>query len=104
MPKSDETVLSVEICISVDLAFIKFATGVSARRMSRLLAWNVFLLLNRRTFWKEASGIDLIPTLMRDPRILAIYLFSLLGTVYIKKKKKKLKKKEGTHTKMSAST
>ena len=44
---------------SVDLAFIKFATSVSARRRT------------------------LVPVLVSGPRTLAIYLFSLLGTVYI---------------------
>ena len=73
MPKIDKTVLPVEICFSVGLVFIKFATGVSARRTSRFLAWNVFLLLKRRAFWKEASGANLIPVLVISPRTLAIY-------------------------------
>ena len=68
---------------SVDLTFIKFATAVSARRMSRFLAWNGFILLKRREFRKKASGTNLIPVLVIFPRTLAIYLFSLLGTVYI---------------------
>ena len=68
---------------SVDLAFIKFVTGISNIRTSQFLAWNVFLLLQRRAFWKEASGTNLSPTLVIGPRSLAIYLFSLLGTVYI---------------------
>ena len=68
---------------SVDLAFIKFATGISNIRTSQFLAWNVFLLLQRRAFPKEASGTNLSPTLVIGPRSLAIYLFSLLGTVYI---------------------
>ena len=68
---------------SVDLAFIKFVTGISNIRTSQFLAWNVFLLLQRRAFWKEASGTNLSSTLVIGPRSLAIYLFSLLGTVYI---------------------
>ena len=56
---------------SVDLAFVKFATSVSARRTSRFLAWNVFLLLKRRVFrresLKETTGKSLIPALVSDP-------------------------------------
>ena len=76
MSKIDETVLPVEICFSVDLAFIKFVTGISARRTSRFLAWNVFLFLKRRASRKEASGANLIPVLAIGPRTSAIYLFS----------------------------
>ena len=83
IPKIDETVLPVEIVFSVNFAFIKFATGVSARLTNRCLAWNVFPLLRCRTFRKEASGTNLIPALVGGPRTLAIYLFSLIGTVYI---------------------
>ena len=63
---------------SVYLAFIKFATGVSTRCTCRFLAWNIFLLLKRRAFRKEASGTNLITALVSGPRTLAIYLFSLL--------------------------
>ena len=52
---------------SVDLAFVKFATSVSARRTSRFLAWNVFLLLKRRVFRRETTGKSLIPALVSDP-------------------------------------
>ena len=68
---------------SVNLAFIKFATGESARCTSQCLTWNVFLLLKCHIFRKEASGTNLIPVLVIGPRTLAIYLFSLIGTVYI---------------------
>ena len=61
----------------VDLIFKKFTSGVSARRTSWFLAWNVFLLLKRCTFWKGASGKNIIPVLASGPRTLAIYLFSL---------------------------
>ena len=77
MPKIDKIVLPVGIFYSVDFAFIKFATGVSARRTSRFLTWKVFLLLKRRAFREEASGANLIPALASGPRTLAIYLFSL---------------------------
>ena len=71
------------VFFSVGLGFIKFATGVSNIRTNQFLAWNVFLLLQRRAFRKEASGTNLSPTLVIGPRSLAIYLFSLLGAVYI---------------------
>ena len=83
MPKIAETVFPLRFVFSVDLAFIKFALGVSAGRASRFLAWNVFLLLKRRAFGKEVSGTNLIPAVVIDPRTLAIYLFSLLGAVQI---------------------
>ena len=67
----------VRFVFSVDLAFIKFVTGVSARRMNRFLAWNFFLLLKRREFHKQTSGPSFIPALVKGPRTLAIYLFSL---------------------------
>ena len=83
MTKIGETVLPVGISFfSVGLGFIKF-TGVSNKRTNQFLAWNVFLLLQRRAFRKEASGTNLSPTLVIGPRSLAIYLFSLLGIVYI---------------------
>ena len=62
---------------SVDLAFIKIATGVSARAIFTL---ECFLLLRRRAFRKQASGKNLIPALVSGPRFLTIYLLSLLGT------------------------
>ena len=68
---------------SVDLAINKFATGVSPKCTSRFLPWNVFLLLKRRAYWKEAPGTNLIANLVSGPRTLAIYLFFLLGIVYI---------------------
>ena len=40
----------------VDFDFIKFTKSVSARRTSRFLSLNVFLLLKHRTVWREASG------------------------------------------------
>ena len=76
MPKINETVL-LRLVFSVDLTFIKFATGILARRTSRFLACNVFLLLKCQVFRKEASGKNLIPTLLSG------HLFSLSGTVYI---------------------
>ena len=83
IPKINESAFTVEIQFSVDFTFIKFPMGVSARHTSQFLVWNVFLSLKRCTFWKEASGINLILTLKNGPRTLAIYFFSLLGAVYI---------------------
>ena len=77
MPKINETVLLLRLAFSVDLTFIKFATGILARRTSRILACNIFLLLKCQVFRKEASGKNLIPTLLSG------HLFSLSGTVYI---------------------
>ena len=68
---------------SVNLEFIKFATGVSATCASRFLTWNIFLMLKRHEFLKEAPGTNLIPALVSGPRTLAVYLFSFLRTVYI---------------------
>ena len=61
----------------VDLAFKKFASGVSPRCTSRFLAWNVFLLLKRRTFWKVDPGTNLIPVLVSRPRSLTMYFLFL---------------------------
>ena len=83
MPKINETVCLLRFVFPVNFVFIKFATGVSARRTNRCLAWNIFLLLRCRTFWKEASGTNLITALVRSPRTLVIYLFPVIGTVYI---------------------
>ena len=73
----------LQFVFSVDLGFIKFATGASARHMSRFLAWNIFLLLKRSVFWKETSERNLIRALASGPRTLAICLFSVLGAVFI---------------------
>ena len=68
---------------SVNFAFIKFATDLSAKRKSRFLAWNYFFLLTYCIFRKEPSGTNLIPAIVTVPRTLTIYLFSLIGTVLI---------------------
>ena len=51
---------------SVNFALIKFATGVSDRRISRFLTWNVFLLLK---CWAnlKVSETNLIPVLVSGP-------------------------------------
>ena len=93
---------------SVDLVFFKFATGVSARHTSRFLVWNVFHLLQRRTFQIGASGTNLIPALVIKPKTFS-YLFILLigNSVHLNLDavSRKLKRKRKAHTKKkSAST
>ena len=82
MPKIDETVFPIDICIFIWFGLYQ-ATGVSERRTSQFLAWNVFLLLKRRVFPKGVAGKKLIPTLEIGPRTLTLYLFSLLGAEYV---------------------
>ena len=79
---------------SADFDFIKSATGVSARRTSRFLVCNVFLLLKRRTAWREASG-KIILTLVIGSRTLANYLFLFK----FKRSDTQIKKKISTYTK-----
>ena len=53
---------------SADFAFVKFAAGVLATSSRWFLALNIFLLLKRCEFQKEASGTNLIPPLVSGPR------------------------------------
>ena len=98
--KSMKLYYLLRFVFSVNFAFIKFAAGVSTRRTSRFLAWNIFLLLKCRTFWKEASGTNLIPALVSGPKTLSIYLLNRNSVhLNLNAVSRKLKRKRKAHTK-----
>lgn len=102
--KSIKLYFLLRFVFSVDIAFIKFAPGVSANRTSWFLVGNVFLLLKRCAFWKEDSRTNSIPALESGPRNLASYLFPKqfkFKFTFKRRVTKFKKKKKTTHKKMS---